>query len=122
MEKQSGRAFTRVTIPVGAHIVQGVHTVEGTVTDISMNGTSVRCDWSGLQKGKECRITLTLGEEETITIRAEGRVVRGRDDGVAIAFEAVDLESIPHLRNLILYNAEETDQVQQEFTEHMGIR
>ncbi|RMH51508.1 MAG: PilZ domain-containing protein [Zetaproteobacteria bacterium] len=122
MEKQSGRAFTRVRIPVGARIRQDGREVEGTVTDISMNGTAIRCDWSGLHKGAPCRVELTLGEEEKITILAEGRVVRGRDDGVAIAFEAVDLESVPHLRNLILYNAEELDQVEHEFAEHMGIR
>ncbi len=122
MTKQSGRAFTRVTIPVQATITQGDHEVCGVVTDISMNGTSIRCDWSGLEKNRECAITLTLGEEETITIHATGRVVRGLEDSVAIAFEAVDIESIPFLRNLILYNAQETEQVQHEFADHMGIR
>jgi len=48
-------------------------------------------------------------------------VVRGCNDVIAIAFESVNLESIPYLRNLILYNAEETDQVQHEFVDHMGI-
>ncbi len=122
MAKSSGRAFTRVTIPVRARITQPDVEVDGMVSDISMNGTSIRCDWQPLKQDAECDVVLTLGEEETITIKAVGRVVRGSDDRVAIAFECVDIESIPYLRNLILYNAEETDQVQHEFAEHMGIR
>jgi len=121
MTKRNGRAFTRVTIPVKALITQQDLEVHGTVTDISMNGTSICCDWQALKQDSECDIRLTLGEEEVITIVAVGRVVRGHDSVIAIAFEAVNLESIPYLRNLILYNAQETDQVQSEFAEHMGI-
>ncbi|MDQ6964984.1 MAG: PilZ domain-containing protein [Mariprofundales bacterium] len=122
MAKSSGRAFTRVTIPVQAVITQNGSELHGTVTDISMNGASIRCDWQPLQQDCECGVTFTLGEEETINIIASGRVVRGHDDVIAIAFESVNIESIPYLRNLILYNAEETDQVQSEFVDHMGIR
>ena len=122
MTKSSGRAFTRVTIPVQACITQQDVEVHGMVSDISMNGASICCEWQSLKQDSECDIVLTLGEEETITITAVGRVVRGSDNEVAIAFECVNIESIPYLRNRILYNAEETDQVQSEFAEHMGIR
>jgi len=122
MSKSSGRAFTRVNIPVQAVITQKGVDLQGMVTDISMNGTSICCEWQSLQQDCECGVVLTLGEEETVTITAAGRVVRGHDDVIAIAFESVNLESIPYLRNLILYNAEETDQVQNEFVNHMGIR
>jgi len=35
--------------------------------------------------------------------------------------EIVGIESFAHLRNLVLYNSSDVDQVEQEFNEHVGI-
>jgi hypothetical protein len=41
---------------------------------------------------------------------------------VAIQFTSVDEESVEHLRNLVLFNAEDGNQVEHEFEVHVGIR
>ncbi len=123
MAENSGRQFTRVAMPTQVEIMQGDVAVNGTVLNVSMNGVSVNGDASTLTTDRECELKILLGEgEEKIEIKATGRVVRADDASVAIAFVQVYLESLPYLRNLILYNAAETDQVEREFATHMGIK
>ncbi|MDX8410099.1 MAG: PilZ domain-containing protein [Mariprofundales bacterium] len=123
MAENSGRQFTRVAMPTQVEIVQGDVAVTGTVSNVSMNGVGVDGDASALTTDRECELKILLGEgEEKIEIHATGRVVRADAESVAIAFVQVYLESLPYLRNLILYNAEETDQVEKEFATHMGIK
>jgi len=50
-------------------------------------------------------------------------VVRSAPDGIAIHFrELLGLDSYEHLRNLILHNAVDPDQAEQEFESHIGLR
>ncbi|MDQ6950044.1 MAG: PilZ domain-containing protein [Mariprofundales bacterium] len=122
-EDNSGRQFTRICMPTEIEITQDDTTISGTVSDISMNGVSVDGNASALTTDRECDLKILLGEgEEQIEIKAVGRVVRADAKLIAIAFVQVYLESMPYLRNLILYNAAETEQVEQEFASHMGIK
>jgi len=110
-------------MPTDVEITQNGAKVTGTISNISMNGVSVNADASPLVEEQECDIKILLGEaEDQIEIKAVGRVVRANSEVVAIAFVQVYLESIPYLRNLILYNAAETEQVEEEFATHMGIK
>ena len=54
---------------------------------------------------------------------ANGYVSRSLPDAMAIEFtELIGLESWQHLRNLILYNAEDPVRAQQEFDTHLGLK
>ena len=121
---ENGRAFTRVHVPIQVGIIQNDIERSGTIADISMNGASIQCDdWSSLTQEQECELNILLGSAENpLSIVAHGKVVRSTDDRLAVAFDTVDLESYPYLRDLIRYNAERTEQVEEEFTSHMGIR
>jgi len=54
-------------------------------------------------------------------IETAGHVARVEDQGVAIAFRHVNAECLEHLRQLVLYNAENAERVEEEFASHVGL-
>jgi len=63
------------------------------------------------------------GRGGDMNIEANGYVVRSLIDGMAIEFtELIGLESWDHLRNLVLYNAEEPIRAQEQFAAHVGLK
>ena len=44
------------------------------------------------------------------------------DDGMAIEFTGVPLDDLEHLRNLIRFNAEDPNAVEDEFDSHIGLK
>lgn len=119
------RQFSRVSIQVeGELAVDDAMTIRGVSRDVSLNGLFMLCDTS-LPVGANCRVTLFLGDREAHTrVEAHGRVVRREDAGVGLTFtEIMGLDSFEHLRNLVLYNAQdEGARVEEEFARHCGIK
>lgn len=114
------REFTRVRILIPVDFEASDQDVSGEIRNISLDGlwlpTAV-----AVPKGTLGRVTIHLSEETTI--RAHGVVVRSEPSGIAIHFlELLDLESYEHLRNLILYNAVDPAQAEEEFDSHVGLR
>jgi hypothetical protein len=70
---------------------------------------------------EDCSIRLHLeGADAAVHIR--GHVVRSGPAGCAIQFtEIVGIESLEHLRNLILFNSHDPAQVRQEFHAYLGL-
>ena len=121
-EPPSKREFTRV--PVHCHPViraEGRPIVCDFISTLSMNGMFVKTP-EQLPIGTECQITIALVEHE-VEIELLGTVVHAYGDGVAFTFTKIfGPESFEHLRNLVLYNASNTDVVEDEFKSHAGIR
>jgi len=44
------------------------------------------------------------------------------EDGLAIAFTETEPDSFRHLQNLVLYNSDNADQVEDEFGAHLGLK
>ena len=83
---------------------------------------NVLCDECPPQDA-ECRIAIRLETgTDPIVIRAAGTVARVDPGGVAVGFANVNADCLEHLRNLVLYNAESEEQVEQEFEGSIGIR
>ena len=116
------REFSRVAVHLRAEIsVAGVPVAEGTLEALSLKGGFFRCR-TAPPLGAQCDLHLHL-EGTDIEVRAMGHVVRQATDGVAIQFdEIVGVESLEHLRNLILFNARDPAQVEQEFHQHLGLK
>lgn len=118
------REFTRVPMQVAVEVTstQG-NTTTHQVKDVSLNGLYLQCK-KPLPLGADCRVTFFLGERENpIRIEASGKVVRVDPAGMGLEITAVvGVESFEHLRNLVLYNSSDTDQVEQEFHDHIGIK
>ncbi|MEW5700882.1 MAG: PilZ domain-containing protein [Candidatus Zixiibacteriota bacterium] len=117
------REFTRIPFRRTAEIVTDATGVVAEATrDISAKGLFVE-GTSVLPPGSPCRVRLSLlGVPDTATIETEGRIVRAEPDGAAVEFTGMDLDSFHHLRNLVLYNAPNPVQIENEFENHLGLR
>ena len=62
------------------------------------------------EQGDTCEISLHLsGTSDDISLNMEGTVVRLEEDGIGIHFTEMDLDSYTHLRNIIYYNSDDPD-------------
>ena len=63
-------------------------------------------------QGDTCEMALHLtGCSDDISLTMQGEVVRTLDEGIGIHFTEIDLDSYTHLRNIIYYNAENPDEL-----------
>lgn len=117
------REFTRVRLTVGVEVKESGHEkISGQGRDLSLKGVYVRSPQQ-LPAGTRCEVTLVLsGTPEPMYVHVTGRVVYADAQGMGIEFMEVDLDSFNHLRNLVLYNALDTERIEREFDEHLGIR
>jgi Tfp pilus assembly protein PilZ len=121
-EPSNQREFTRVPVNCTVSVLADGRPVPcSAVRILSMKGMLVATN-EQLPVGKECEITITLVEHE-IEIQLMGTVVNNNPNGIAFQFTKImGPESYEHLRNLVLYNASDTDQVEREFESHSGLR
>jgi PilZ domain len=118
------REFSRIPIQLDVEIVSprpAPHPCY--VKDVSMKGMFLLCK-NPLPIGSDCRVALILsGGETPIRIEIGGTVSRVDTTGMGLeTTEIVGIESFEHLRNLVLYNATDPDQVEQEFEGHIGLK
>ena len=121
-EPSNQREFTRVPVNCRVEVKAAGRAVQcSSVGTLSMNGMLVLTP-EQLSPGTECEITISLLEDE-ILIELLGTVVRNYPEGIALTFTKIlGPESYTHLRNLVLYNAQDTDKVEYEFETHAGIK
>ncbi len=55
-------------------------------------------------------------------LQVGGQVARVEAEGIGIRFTEVPLDSLDDLRNLILYNSPDPDQVEREFGSNLGLK
>jgi len=123
-KKVEHREFSRSSVSVRSQVrLQCGVLLEGRVCDVSMNGVRFITERS-LPVGSVVRVSLTLGDPEGHEVRIDvaGAIARIVEKGVDIQFTSIDAESVEHLRNLVLFNAEDGDRVEREFDDHVGIR
>ncbi|MBI9086521.1 MAG: PilZ domain-containing protein [Desulfobacterales bacterium] len=89
-------------------------TSEANSTDISLRGMFVRTD-QVLPVDTACHVDILLsGSSSRLSIRVQGRVVREDREGLGIVFDSLDVDSYYHLKNLLLYNAQDPDSLEKE--------
>jgi hypothetical protein len=118
------REFTRVPIQLDVELSSPQPANDACqVKDVSLKGIYLLCD-NPLPIGSDCRVALLLGGGETpIRIEVGGKVARADTGGMGLEItEIVGVDSFEHLQNLVLYNASDTEQVEQEFHDHIGIK
>ena len=83
--------------------------------DISLKGMFIKTD-RVLKAGTPCELELILsGVSTNLSISIKGNITRQGDDGIGVSFDGVDLDSYWHLKNLLMYNAEDPDALEREF-------
>ena len=74
-----------------------------------------------LPEGTPCKIEVFLDNRD-IKIEVHGKISRVTGDGMAVEFTGVPLDDLEHLRNLIRFNADDPNVVQEEFDAHVGLK
>lgn len=124
MDEHQRREMTRVPIQFKVTLRSpNVPAVPGKTTDISLKGLHVACD-NPLPVGSSCQLTLTFGSQESpIAIELEGTVVRADRTGMALEIaEALPIDTVTHLQNIVRYNATAPDRIDQELHDRVSRR
>ncbi|PID77941.1 MAG: hypothetical protein CSB21_03120 [Deltaproteobacteria bacterium] len=104
------RQFLRVDFT--AHIILKTssksYELEGNSRDISQKGIYINSSVD-IPVGTLCDLVVILtGSKPPVTLNITGSVVRNKDDGIAIEFKEMNLESYTHLKNIVKYNNKES--------------
>jgi len=118
------RGFIRVHLDTSAEVLaQGQAFQAGKGIDLSMSGVRLPISGPSPAPGSSCRVRILLpAAGDRVVIEATGTVIRSATDSLAIEFIELDPDGYFHLKNLILNNASDPEQAEQEFTSHWGIR
>jgi PilZ domain-containing protein len=77
--------------------------------NISLNGVFIESD-EDIPLNTPCQVALYLsGTTEPVALTMEGRVARKAQNGFAVNFEAMDLESFTQLKQILRYNTGDPD-------------
>lgn len=86
----------------------------GEVENLSMNGMFLRTgEKAGKDESLEIKISLS-GASSELCIDLKGVVIRQADDGLAIQFKEMDLDSFIHLKNTVAYNRGDEGEIMEE--------
>ena len=87
--------------------------------DLSLKGVFVK-DITGHEIGDQCDVSLHLvGASSDLALNIKGEIVRIESDGVALHFYETDLDSFYHLKNILYYNSDDPDKLDEEFSDHV---
>ncbi len=105
------RNRTRVPVHFDATVVVGEETVSLETENISLSGMLCGPD-ERIKAGKTVDIRIALSPEAVI--KANARIARSDDKGIAIAFAGIDEDGFFHLKHLVQYNADDADLIDRE--------
>jgi hypothetical protein len=98
---------TRIVVTIPA---SGI-TLDGDSSNLSVKGIFVKTD-EKIPVHASCGVKIYLsGTAVPLCVSVGGTVVRSEPDGIAIAFNAMELDSYTELRNIIRYNSQDPDEV-----------
>ncbi len=114
------RRFSRIIFNVRARLTVGetVCTVER-IVNLSVGGCQLEID-THLQPGEPCKFTIFLPRMGP-GVDVFGEIVRAGKGETSLKFTRVDPENLFHLQNIIRYNAEDPDLIEEEIKVHPGL-
>ncbi|MFO7734964.1 MAG: PilZ domain-containing protein [bacterium] len=119
----SGRQFSRIEYKMIATFMYNDKKYDGRIHNLSMKGMLLE---TGLKipQGEELSVKIrlsSLSTESTVDIKT-ARVVRSTEEGVALEFEKIELDSFILLRNIMIYNSGDSDKIDSEYRNYIKHR
>jgi hypothetical protein len=116
------RNFLRILFESQAVIKFKDKTITGEIENLSLNGILIRTSEKRLINDLvEVSISLS-GSSSQLSINLEGILVRCDDNGMAIQFKKIDIDSFIHLKNVIAYNWGDEDEVMDQLLEYIELK
>lgn len=109
------RKNTRVPFQTTADVIFGDKHYSNCATEnLSVKGISV-LGITGHTLGEVCDLSLALsGSTSQLRLTVKAEIVRMEADRIGLHFIEIDLDSFYHLKNIIYYNSEDPDAIEQE--------
>lgn len=114
---ENRRLFTRVLFSIKAELTIGDDTYPVSIHDISLNGalvTAVKSESS--LKGELGTLSFSLSDNES-QVTMHVAVVHDHDDETGLQCNAIDIDSVTHLRRLIELNLGDSEQLNKELSQ-----
>lgn len=114
------RKFTRTPFETEIRVVTDDHVaISHRLRDISLGGAFIALK-TPLPEGAPCILHIDLiGPKSLLKIEIEGEVVRKEQDGMAVRFTRIDLDSLVHLRHLIKVHSQDPETIDVEFAQEL---
>ncbi|BHH85027.1 PilZ domain-containing protein [Desulforhopalus sp. 52FAK] len=115
------RRFSRIVFEVAARL-----TVDDTtynldrITNLSVGGCLLSIN-EGFTVEQDCTVTILLDRMEPGVV-VHGKIVRVAKGEVSIQFTAVTPENLQHLQNIIRYNADDPELIDEELSVRTGLQ
>ncbi len=115
------RRFSRIFFDVQAKLtVDGVVYSVEKIANLSVGGCLLEID-ADFTLGSGCMFTIFLPHMAP-EVDVLGEIVRAGNGEVSLKFVTIEAEDLYHLQNIIRYNAENPDAVEEEISAHPGLR
>ena len=114
------RRFSRILFKVRAKLkVDGTEYSVDQIANLSVGGCLLQIG-EDVSEGSGCDFTILL-DRMAPGVNVKGEILRSNEGEVVVQFTAIDPESLFHLQNIIRYNAENPDAIEEEISEHPGL-
>ncbi|PWV65742.1 PilZ domain-containing protein [Plasticicumulans acidivorans] len=115
------RIYSRIPFVAHARLeVDGtVHEVE--LLDLSLKGALLQFSGTAPAPGSGMRMQLALDPAEEIVLAMHGILVHTEGDRLGLHFDAVDIDTMTHLRRLMEFNLGDPERIRREVHEMVQI-
>ena len=114
MNTAQRRRYSRIRFRSPAIFQAGIGQWPCKVLDLSLRGALIAVDIPGIDVGIECLLELRLDDESCV--RMEGHVAHSYANQIGIVCKETDLDSIAHLRRLLILNLGDASLLEREFS------
>ncbi len=114
---ENRRQFTRILFSIKALLIIEHNTYPVSIHDISLNGALVTAvESEQALKGKIGTLSFFLSDNES-EVTMHVAVVHEQDDETGLQCNAIDIDSVTHLRRLVELNLGDHEQLDKELTQ-----
>ena len=121
MEK---RRFSRISLDMAAVLTVNEQRYSfSQVGNLSVGGCLLQMADNDFAKGTPCQFRIPLDPENPdLGIEVCGEIVRCDGGSISILFTSIDPKSLFLLHNLMRYNAPDPEKIENEISEHPGLK
>ncbi len=118
MEKQNRRQFTRILFSIKATLTVAEQEYPVSIHDISLNGALIQTpEHQELLKGQLGELSFSLNDGDDTQVLMHIAVVHETPDEMGLQCNAIDIDSITHLRRLVELNLGDDSQLNKELSQ-----
>ncbi len=115
------RRFSRILFNVRTKLrVAGTDYSVDQIVNLSVGGCLLVVDGE-FSVGDPCTVFILL-DRMAPGVEVGGEIVRKGDGEVSVQFTSVTPENLMHLQNIVRYNAEDPERIEEELSEHKGLQ